>query len=52
MPKQIKIMIRTIEKELSDADWQGDEKLAAQLRARLAILKMKIELGEQYEVEF
>ena len=49
---EIKRLVRTIEKELSDADWQGDTKLAEQLRARLDMLRYKLKIGETHEVDF
>lgn len=44
--------IRAAERELSDAEWTGDEQAIARAHAALASLKSQQERGEQYAVPF
>ncbi len=52
MPMEISRLIRRLEKEANDADWNGDAPLADELRERIAILRLKIELGTTHETDF
>jgi len=44
--------IRDAERELSDAEWTGDEQAITRASALLASLKSQAERGEEYAVPF
>lgn len=49
---EIKKLIRQVEKELSSADWNGDNELSDELRRKLDMLAYKLSIGETHEVDF
>jgi hypothetical protein len=51
-PIEIKRLIRVLEKEANEADWIGDAPLADELRKRIVMLRLKLELGTTHETDF
>jgi hypothetical protein len=45
-------LIRSVRRELSDAEWEGSYVLAEALREKLAMLLYKKSIGETHEVDF
>lgn len=47
-PEPIERHLRRLQRELADAEFDGKEAKAAQLRAEIKITEIAIELGEQW----
>ena len=45
-------MIRRVTRELSDAEWEGDQQQASVLRDKLDLLLYKKSIGETHDVNF
>ena len=52
LPMDIKRLIRHLERDASEADWNGDAPLADELRERIEMLRLKLELGTTHEVDY
>lgn len=48
----IKILLRRLQKQLVDCEWEGDASRVADLRRQIDMLKLKLELGETHECNF
>ncbi len=49
---EIRRLIRRLEKELADAEWNGLSRIAADLRAKLDILYFKRNIGDTHDQEW
>lgn len=46
------VRLRALHKQLSDAQWEGDDKRAAELVREITLIDTLIANGERYEVNF
>lgn len=46
------VRLRELHKQLSDAQWEGDDKRAAELVREITLIDTLIANGERYEVNF